>query len=306
MEVAFEAVGTHGKWQKILSITIILITPMCLFIGIAFPLLTKEPEFFLCEKEIISKNNNNNNFKDTDYQENSQNSKKKTLELCSLKKICEDIKSSKKFHFEPSIEQNLNNWSLSFKLYCSKGYITKLYGTTFFIGGMLGAIILSPLPDKYGRKNIYKYLTLFILIFHLIILFSPNEWILLITIFLLGLTSFAYSMSSSIITEYMDRNYSGMIMTLNNVNFPVTGILCAIFFLYVNNWRLLFFITSSLSMVNYYFIDKYFLESPVWLNSKNKFIETLDTFKKISEINGTEENFMRFKDLNSSKSFIFF
>lgn len=274
MEIAFEAVGSNGKFQKIIAITIILITPMCLLIGIAFPLLTKEPGFFCKEK--------------------SSNSKE--FEICLKENFCKN-----NFLYEINPKETLFNWSYSFNLYCNKAYLTRVYGTTFFIGGMFGAIFLSPYPDKYGRKEIYKNLSLMIFILHAITLFSFNEWQLLITVFLLGTTSFAYSMSSSIITEYMDRNYAGLIMTLNNVNFPVTGIFAALFFTYVNNWRIMFLFTSSLSLMNYYLISKYLIESPRWLNSKNKFMETLDAFKKIAEINGTQEEFARFKSLNSSK-----
>jgi MFS family permease len=109
-------------------------------------------------------------------------------------------------------------------------------------------------------------------------------------------------MSTLIITEYIDRSTAGIIMSINNAIFPFSGILIALFFLYVNNWRLLFLISSVLCLLSVLISQKYFLESPRWLNSKNKFVETLAVFKEIAKINDSEENFNKFISVNKSKN----
>ena len=120
----------------------------------------------------------------------------------------------------------------------------------------------------------------------------------------MGVASFAYSMSTFIITEYLDRTTAGVIMSFNNAIFPVSGLLVAVYFIFVNNWRLLFFISSILSFIAVLISQKYFVESPRWLNSKNRFLETLDTLMKMAIINDNEKKFKKFLDVNSSK-FIF-
>ena len=118
--------------------------------------------------------------------------------------------------------------------------------------------------------------------------------------FTAGLVSYSYSMSTLIITEYLDRRYSGIIMSINNAVFPLTGILLAFFFMFINNWRLLFCITSLITFTSAALAYKYFLESPRWLNSKNKMNECFETFREIAKLNGTEDKYKLFIEANSN------
>lgn len=81
-----------------------------------------------------------------------------------------------------------------------------------------------------------------------------------------------------VITEFIDRETACVIMSLNSASFPFFWILVVLFIWYVNNWRVLFFVSSVLSFICVIISQKYFLESPRWLKSKNKFMETLAVF----------------------------
>jgi len=91
---------------------------------------------------------------------------------------------------------------------------------------------------------------------------------------------------------------------VNNAMLPFSGILVALLYMYVNNWRLLFFMSSLVALLCVVLSQKYLLESPRWLNSKNKFSETLAVLKEIAKINDSEENFNKFLSLNKSNLII--
>lgn len=275
MDLAFQSIGSNGKFQKTMSVIVIVVASLTLFYSINFAFLTYRPNF-LC-REMADYNSD--------------------FHHCYEEQLCK----SNIYEYLKLKEESINNWAYDFDLYCDKAYFIPLIGTAFFFGGIAGSVVLSPLPDKYGREGIYKILLGCSFILHVLVLFSFNEIQVVIINFLGGFVGYCYSMSTLIITEYLDRDTAGTIMSINNAVFPTTGIICAFFFIYINNWRLLFTFTSILSFIVAYVAYKNFLESPRWLNSKNRIMECLQVFKKIAEINGNEKLFQKFMEVNSGK-----
>lgn len=274
MDLALEAAGSHGKFQKMISILVISVASMTLFMSISFPFMTHKPHILCRDKDSVFD----------------------TFHHCHDEDLCKN-----QYDYIKEKKTSLNNWAYDFDIYCERSYFSGLIGTSFFFGGIIGSILLSPIPDKYGRENIYKILLFLSLALHLCLLMSISPMQIVIINFLCGVIGYAYSMSTLIITEYLDRNTAGTIMSINNAIFPMSGILVALFFMFINNWRLLFFITTSISLILALIAKKYFIESPRWLNSKNKLFECLDTLKKIAKINGNEKLFQKFLEINSSK-----
>ena len=98
-------------------------------------------------------------------------------------------------------------------------------------------------------------------------------------------------MSSLIVAEYLPRNVSNIIMSIENGSFPLAGIIIGLFFCFINNMKLLFFITTCLQIFTTYLTLKYFKESPIWLFSmklKEKYVQTM---REISVINEREAQF---------------
>jgi len=98
-------------------------------------------------------------------------------------------------------------------------------------------------------------------------------------------------MSSLIVAEYLPRNISNIIMSIENGSFPLAGIVIGIFFCLINNMKLLFVITLLIQIATTYLSIKYFKESPIWLFSmklKERFIQTM---REISVINEREAQF---------------
>ena len=98
-------------------------------------------------------------------------------------------------------------------------------------------------------------------------------------------------MSSIIVAEYLPRNISNIVMSIENGSFPLAGIIIGIFFCFINNMKLLFVITVLIQTTTTYLSLKYFKESPIWLFSmklKERFVQTM---REISVINEREAQF---------------
>jgi MFS family permease len=274
MDLAFEALNSTGRFQKILSVIIVMVAAITLFLSIGLPFFSKIPQMKCRDKE-------------TDQF---------PFMPCSEHDYCKD----NIYEYEIDYKNSLHNIALEFNLYCSKGYYLAIIGTAFFLGGTIGSLALSPIPDQYGRAGIYKILAVVSCICQLNFFFSIGPLHIAITAFIAGMVAYSYSMSMLLITEFLDRNTSGMVMSINNAIFPAVGILISLFFLFINSWRLLFLITFFFSCLITYLTFKYFVESPRWLNSKNRIVDCIDKLKAIAEINGTLENLNKFLEQNKT------
>jgi MFS family permease len=274
MDLAFEAAGDFGKFQKIVAYLVLSVASMCSISSIAFPFLTMQPNF-LCKDK-------------TNFYDEFRN--------CHHEDLCKDSI----FEYKKLSETSLNNISYEFDLYCDNEPLIGMIGSAFFVGGIFGSIFLSRIPDLYGREKIYKILIIinFIIQLNFLFAFSPQHFILMN--FLAGFNSYCMSMCTLILTEYLPRATAGLIMSLHSSMDPISGILFALFFLYINNWRLLMLISSIYSFIMVVVALKFFQESPRWLNSKNLLKESLEALEKIAIINGNQKNFQLFLTSNSN------
>ena len=272
MELAIKAVGDNGKVQKIITFVTVASASLTLVLSVSFAYLTKRPEF-LCRQH----NALNPDFQPCEYTDN----------LCSSK-----------FEIEKDPSRSVDNFAYSFDLYCSKSFYVPMLSTLFFFGGILGCVLLSAVPDKFGRQKIFKILMILSCILHINLLFTFGPLHLVVVHFLCGIASFAYGMSSVIVSEYSPRNIAGIVMSITNAVYPLTGIAVGLYFMFVNNWRLLFLITTVIHIVVTYLVLKYFVESPRWLNSQKKTEECLATLRIIAEINGRVKEWEDFQNNN--------
>ena len=266
MEESITAAGDNGKFQKIITIIGISLGSLPFILSISYAYLTKMPKF-LCKDE-------NGQFTiPCEYDRAT---------FCSAENPIEFIKDKK---------NSVDNFTYAFDLYCSKEFFTPIFSTLFFFGGLIGSIIFAPIPDKYGRKTIFQFIQILSFILQLNVLFAIGPWHLVFTFFFSGLTTYGFGMSSIIVAEYLPRNISNIIMSIENGSFPLVGIIIGIFFCFINNMKLLFVITFLIQTTTTYLTLKYFKESPIWLFSmklKERFVQTM---REISVINDREAQF---------------
>ena len=86
----------------------------------------------------------------------------------------------------------------------------------------------------------------------------------------------------------------GKALEIINAMYPFFGLLLSIYYIFINNYKILcslFFITISLSS---YFCHKYLLETPRWLLSQKRYDELIKVFESISRINNRQIEFDNF------------
>ena len=272
MEECLQVIGNNGIFQKNIVYICILASLLTTVYTLIISFLTKQPDFF-----VINRAEQNGNSIKMSY----------SKELCdhSKYKITKDIES-------------IHNWTYAFDLYCNREYLNTLVIYSILFGQLLGTVLLSPIPDKYGRKTIFKIIIAVSLIIHinLIILFNPYH--VMISNILGGITSFAYTMGFYIIIEYIRSDLTGFVLGLFNAIYPLFGVFLGFFFLTINNFRILFAITAFLSIILTYITFKYFTESPRWLHSMGKRKECLEVFTFIAKVNGKEKEWNDFQKKN--------
>ena len=266
MEECILAAGDRGKYQKMITIVAISLGSLPFILSISYAYLTKMPKF-LCKDE-------NGQFTiECEYDRAT---------FCSAENNVEFIKDKK---------NSVDNFTYAFDLYCSKEFFIPIFSTLFFFGGLIGSVIFAPIPDKYGRKTIFQIIQILSLFLMFNILFAVGPWHLVFVFFFSGLATYGFGMSSLIVAEYLPRNISNIIMSIENGSFPLAGIVIGIFFCLINNMKLLFVITLLIQIATTYLSIKYFKESPIWLFSmklKERFIQTM---REISVINEREAQF---------------
>ena len=266
MEECILAAGDRGKYQKMITVVAISLGSLPFILSISYAYLTKMPKF-LCKDE-------NGQFTiECEYDRAT---------FCSAENNVEFIKDKK---------NSVDNFTYAFDLYCSKEFFIPIFSTLFFFGGLIGSVIFAPIPDKYGRKTIFQIIQILSLFLMFNILFAVGPWHLVFVFFFSGLATYGFGMSSLIVAEYLPRNISNIIMSIENGSFPLAGIVIGIFFCLINNMKLLFVITLLIQIATTYLSIKYFKESPIWLFSmklKERFIQTM---REISVINEREAQF---------------
>lgn len=274
MDKAFQAINIRGTYQNMIILSVIILPYTVLVVTAGYPFLTANSKILCREKD-----------------------KNLKFEYCDLIEIC---KSFSNYEILKDYENSIHNWTYQFDLFCDKSFYIPLIGTSFFIGALLASIFLSAFPDKYGRLPIMK-ITLVINVFIQInfLIAKSIEHIIFICI-LSGFSSYSNSILSLVITENIDRKLSGIVMSLKNAMYGVSGICFALYFLFVNDLNLFFTINIIFSLLLLFLITNYFVESPRWLNSKNRMIECKEAFRKIAEINGSIENFEKFFEANTN------
>ena len=279
MDEAIKIIGQEGKLQKILSFILISSSFLFSVICAAYSYLTKIPNFECSEKYY------NSPYFKCPY---------KNGEICSY---------SFPYYYRKDYLTSVHNWAYTFDLYCDKEYYNALIGSSYFFGCIIGSIILTPLPDKFGRKNILNFTTIINCLIMYIILICTNPTLLTLLCFINGFISAIYGMFGVIMSEYLSSNYRTYVMTLANAIYPMSGLILAFFFMTINNWKIYFTFIAILHTFSTYLCLKYFVESPRWLLIKNKYDECIQTLSKISKINKTEKNWEEYLKNNHNNIF---
>ena len=265
MDEIFEVVGLEGAYQNTLLIINLLTGFLPCIYSFQIPYLTKHPSFFV--QKLKSDNPH------------------KIYELEFNQELCD----SSLYNITKNPSKSIINWSYTYDLYCDKETYITIITSIIFVGMMIGTLTIVPAFDKYGRSVILKICVTISLITYLNQLFCFGPKHLIIINFFGGMIFPIFGVGYSLFTEFFKKDKNGLLIGILNGIYPLGGIIFCLYFLIINNWRLLYLITSIIHIYYTYIVFRYFLESPRWLHSVGRKEECIETLTKLAEYNGRQE-----------------
>ena len=245
--------GTYNKYQFILLLISFLCWTNFMLISFTLPYLEDTPT--ITYHSTVLKKNVTNNF---------------NYEHCNIKNytILSDIGYS---------------IIMDTGVHCSK-IKTGIYGTSTFLGTLIGSLIFHFIVDKIGRINTFIYFAISYIIFNTSIIFFSNYYLILIFTLLQSICCPIPPYTSLILLlEITKKEYRGIFGTIVNAGVPFTGILFFPCFKFFDNWRITFGINSFIALICLILFFLFVYESPRFIISKGNIDEALIVLKKISE-----------------------
>ena len=270
MDQAIEAVGSKGTYQMILSSLVIISSPLAIILTISFPTMTSQPKFKCLD--ILND----------------------VFITCSEEVFCKAKINERSI----DLINSLFNISLEFELYCENGYLKSVIASSFFIGIISGTLTLSTIPDVFGREKIFKYLLVGNLIINISMVFCFSVYHFIAANFFSGVFAYIIVILPLFTSEFLNIDLNGIVLSLMAAANSTGGILITLFFIFVNNWRILFIILSCLNLLICILAFSYVIESPRWLFSQNRKRDSLMILQTICDINQQVSKFKTFMDHN--------
>ncbi|KAK6934729.1 Major facilitator, sugar transporter-like [Dillenia turbinata] len=185
----------------------------------------------------------------------------------------------------PISTSTISEWNLE----CTGSLIVGLPASAFFIGCLLGGLLLSTLADStLGRKKLLLLTCLLMSLAALATAFVTNVWMYSVLRFLSGFGRGAIGGCSLVLSsELVGKRWRGPVGIMGFVCFTL-GFLSLPAMAYANrgsSWRNLYIWTSLPSIFYCIFIHLIVRESPRWLLVKGRKEEAISTLKSMATEN---------------------
>ncbi|CAI2365007.1 unnamed protein product [Moneuplotes crassus] len=192
---------------------------------------------------------------------------------------------------------SLKNWVTDLDLVCSPEWKIGLIGSAIFVGMFLGALVLSPISDTYGRRPVHIIGVLLSIIGSVWIYTFPNWVSVLTSLFFKGIgmytrLSISYLYTLEMFDEERCKLVASVIMSVNNALSSVM----ALYFIFGGR-DATFFLLSSIFILGYSLVFIPMLpESPKFLFSLRKYDATRATLIRIAKMNGVKYEKLPFQE----------
>lgn len=262
-----------GPYRFMLTIVLFIQMSNCNIIGQLFPFFFLDP-IVQCGEEFIDS----------------------LTGLCNLNKMCQ-----KNTVLIIDTTQTLANWSSEMNLYCPKSSYKLIVTTIYFVSSAIAPLFISKLPDRYGRMKVFNVLMIIMLISFIMLLFN-SIFIHIVSMFITGGLLIIYNIEMQIITEYYSRNSRGFVTGVICASIPFFGTISILLFYYFKTIRCLWWLLIISQAMCIAIINMYFIESPIWLISMNRFEDSLVQMKKAAIINNKLDDYKEFVQITQSIS----
>ncbi|KAJ3670277.1 hypothetical protein LUZ60_010601 [Juncus effusus] len=191
------------------------------------------------------------------------------------------------WRWEPSSQSSVvSEWNLQ----CEAPALVSLPATAFFVGCLIGGLLLSTLADSIlGRKRLIVLSSLATSTMGILTIFSPNIWVYITLRFISGFARAPIStcvlvLSTEIVSKKWRDTISIFCFVFCNFGFlslPIIAYLCRML-----SWRSLYFWTSVPCFCYAILVHFVVQESPRWLLIRGRKEEAIQTLKNISALSG--------------------
>ena len=274
MDMALEATNQRGRYQLYLILIVVFLPFTTYIIAAGYPYLTNIPTLYCQSKDSSS---------DTGFVK------------CDMEEYC---KNPSLFNTQIDYKHSIDSLAEKYQLYCGRSFYSPLMNSSFFAGAILGVAICANYPDRIGRIAVLKFLMIINIIAQVNYFFNMSIQHVLFVAFFSGFATYCNSVLSLLIIETMDSTWSGIVMSARSASYGLVGITLAFYFMIVNSLHLLLFLNIIIAVSGFLLVQRNFVESARWLNSKNRIMEAIDALKSMAEINGSKEQFQTFLDVN--------
>ena len=164
-------------------------------------------------------------------------------------------------------------------LLCRKNVLIGLFGSLFFAGFMLGALCITPLADKFGRKTIVLISHVGSISGFVVMGVWHNLYARYVGVFIVGLWCSPRGGNSFILMhESVPEKYQPWVFSALSANEAVTLIWGTVYFYYISkDWQYWIYFTIGYSIVCL-FVSFFVFESTKYYLSHGRYDDARTTF----------------------------
>ncbi|KMT02664.1 hypothetical protein BVRB_9g203410 [Beta vulgaris subsp. vulgaris] len=176
----------------------------------------------------------------------------------------------------------ISEWDLE----CASSFMTGFPTTCYFVGCLLGGLVLATLGDSsIGRKNLICLSSLVMSLAALASAFSPNIWVYSAFRFLCGAGRAPLANCALVlVTERVGKRWRSQVAMIGFLLFSI-GLLTLIGIAYLtkdSSWRTLYLYTTIPGIICTLLCYFFLLESPRWLFMQGRTKDSMAVLRKLS------------------------
>ncbi|XP_028659839.2 solute carrier family 22 member 6-A-like isoform X1 [Erpetoichthys calabaricus] len=183
------------------------------------------------------------------------------------------------------VETIVTEWDLV----CDLRYMKQMSQTVYMGGVLAGALILSSLSDKFGRRRLLTFSYLKLAVSGTCTAFSPSYGVFCFLRFMTGMAISGVVLNVvCLVLEWTPMKSRTIIGTTASFSFTIGQLVLAGIAYGIRDWRKLQLVISVPFFICFFY-SWWILESARWLIIHKKSDEALNQIKKVARINGHEK-----------------
>ncbi len=189
-----------------------------------------------------------------------------TYSQCTYEAAC-----SSAFPIRVDKSASLINWVVSFDLECKSSVFLKLVYYFFLVGFGIGAALVSPLADYFGRKSLLLLSCVVVCLASLKAVFTTDVYTCAIVLLSSGIcVGIYYTVSIAYLTEATTQTSAALYVCTFHLAFPLSGIIATLILMVSPDWKMPTTILAimPLLLITYF---AYIVESPRYLAARGEF-----------------------------------